>query len=159
MSGAQPKAVEIAIGVGILPRWTNQESSVALIRAGSARSAPAKRKPFRSPWNIEYKQEIDFDLPITAIIVDLLQYAASFMISMLICSPTRLPAHAVYYGGYCRKGSLLNKEARCWPMTGRDSIPKSTEVCKTHFKTDQNPGRPGGLYFFDYGNSFMKAGF
>ncbi len=88
-------------------------------------------------------------------IVDLLEYADRENIHIDLLSD-QTSCHAVYDGGYCPQG--LSFEERTQLLSGNHK--KFKELVKDtlikHFHVIQNLAAKG-TYFFDYGNSFMKA--
>jgi len=156
MSGAQAKAVEIAGGVGVIAEvdesrirtrheqgWVSNVSSDLVEVFRMAHEAAAKKIPL----SIAYAGNI----------VDLLDYAVKNHIAIELLSD-QTSCHAPYDGGYCPQGLTFKERTE---MISRDhdqfvrlvnqSLRKHFELIKT--LVDR------GTYFFDYGNSFMKAVF
>jgi urocanate hydratase len=90
-------------------------------------------------------------------IVDLLEYAVNNNIHIDLLSD-QTSCHAVYDGGYCPAG--IDFEQRTFLL--RENKNKFTELVnqslKRHFEAIKALTK-NGTYFFDYGNSFMKAVF
>ena len=90
-------------------------------------------------------------------IVDLLEYAVKNNIHIDLLSD-QTSCHAVYDGGYCPAG--IDFEQRTFLL--RENKNKFTELVnqslKRHFEAIKALTK-NGTYFFDYGNSFMKAVF
>jgi len=90
-------------------------------------------------------------------IVDLLEYAVNNNIHIDILSD-QTSCHAAYDGGYCPAG--IDFEQRTFLL--RENKNKFTELVnqslKRHFEAIKALTK-SGTYFFDYGNSFMKAVF
>ncbi|MCE5192379.1 MAG: urocanate hydratase [Candidatus Cryosericum sp.] len=156
MSGAQPKAVEIAGGVGIIAevdesrietrrvqRWVSKVSSDLNEIFSMAREYVQKREPI----SIAYYGNI----------VDLLEYAVANNIPIELLSD-QTSCHAAYDGGYCPQGLSFAERTRMLADDRegfRELVDKSL---RRHFEliralVDR------GTYFFDYGNSFLKAVF
>jgi urocanate hydratase len=154
MSGAQGKAIEIAGGVGII-----------------AEVDPSRIKTrFDQQWVSEISKtpKDAFDLAITcqknnkaiAIayqgnIVELLEYANKENIHIDLLSD-QTSCHAVYDGGYCpmditfeQRTLLLNSDKDLF-------IKKVNETLHRHYDAIKKLTERG-TYFFDYGNSFLKA--
>ena len=90
-------------------------------------------------------------------VVDLLEYAADHNIRIDLLSD-QTSCHAAYDGGYCPAGitfaertELLHKDPAAFRRLVDASLKRHFEVVRT--LVDR------GTYFFDYGNSFMKAVF
>lgn len=90
-------------------------------------------------------------------IVDLLKYAVDNNIEIPLCSD-QTSCHEPYTGGYCPQGidfeertRLLAEDPEKFRKLVDESLRKHFELIKT--LVDR------GTYFFDYGNSFMKAVF
>ena len=154
MSGAQPKAVEIARGVGIIAevdmsriKTRHDQGSVSLI-------AESPKEAFElAQEHIKSKKTVS--IAFHGNIVELLEYAVEKNINIELLSD-QTSCHAVYDGGYCPKG--LSFEERTEMLHSDPAKFKSlvNESLRAHFKaiktlTDR------GTYFFDYGNSFMRA--
>lgn len=90
-------------------------------------------------------------------IVDLLEYAVNNNIHIDLLSD-QTSCHAAYDGGYCPAG--IDFEQRTFLL--RENKNKFTELVnqslKRHFEAIKALTK-SGTYFFDYGNSFMKAVF
>jgi urocanate hydratase len=156
MSGAQPKAVEIANGVGIfaevdLSRIETRHSqgwvSEVTNQPGEAFSQAEKAVRAKTPLSIAYHGNI----------VDLLEYAVKENKHIDLLSD-QTSCHAAYDGGYCPQGvtfeertRLLETDKKAFCRLVDESLRRHYEYIKTLVKR--------GVYFFDYGNSFMKAVF
>lgn len=154
MSGAQPKACEIAGAVGIIAEvdpsrietrrkqgWVSYVSS-DLDEVFRVASEHLKKK---EPISIAYYGNI----------VDLLEYAVKLGIKAELISD-QTSCHAAYDGGYCPQGltfeertKLLSEDREKFKQLVNNSLRKHFELIKS--LVDR------GAYFFDYGNSFMKA--
>ncbi|MFA7076569.1 MAG: hypothetical protein WC152_07900, partial [Candidatus Izemoplasmatales bacterium] len=88
-------------------------------------------------------------------IVDLLEYAVKHKIRIDLLSD-QTSCHAVYDGGYCPLG--ISFEERTELLHNHKSKFKELVdlTLKRHFEVIKKITRQG-TYFFDYGNSFMKA--
>jgi len=88
-------------------------------------------------------------------IVDLLEYAVKNDIHIPLLSD-QTSCHNAYSGGYCPQGMSFEKRTE---MLSQDPVAFSREVDKTlhrHFEAIKILTEKGS-YFFDYGNSFLKA--
>ncbi len=156
MSGAQAKAVEIAGGVGIIAEvdysriktrkdqgWVSKVSSDLDEIFTIAKEYIVKKQPI----SIAYYGNA----------VDLLEYIVKNDIKVELLSD-QTSSHVPYDGGYCPQGLTFDERTR---MLAEDrgkfrklvdkSLRRHFELIKT--LVDR------GTYFFDYGNSFMKAVF
>jgi urocanate hydratase len=154
MSGAQGKAVEIANGIAIIaevdPSRIETRHSQGWV--GEVTDSPAQAfRLARSYQQEKNKGSIAF----YGNIVDLLEYAVENRIAVELLSD-QTSCHAAYDGGYCPQGLtfeartelLKTDHARFKEMVDR-SLKKHYELIKTLVER--------GTYFFDYGNSFLKA--
>lgn len=154
MSGAQPKAVEIANGVGIIAEvdysriQTRQEQGwVQLVSADLD-------EVFRWAAGAAAKQEAA-SIAYHGNIVDLLEYAVAHNIKIDLLSD-QTSCHVAYAGGYCPQGvtfaertELLAKDRDKFAELVNQSLKRHFELIKILVSR--------GSYFFDYGNAFMKA--
>lgn len=154
MSGAQGKAVEIAHGVGIIAEvdesriQTRQEQGWVRIVTGDPARAFSLAKEYQS------KKE-PMSIAFCGNIVDLLEYAAAHRISIDLLSD-QTSCHAVYEGGYCPQGLTFAQRTEMLqsnPQKFREMVNNSLKHhCELVKKLVHQ-----GAYFFDYGNSFLKA--
>lgn len=154
MSGAQPKAAEIAGATAIIAEvdasrietrhsqgWVGHVAESVAEAFRMAREAMDRREP----CSIAYHGNV----------VDLLEYAEREGILIELLSD-QTSCHAVYEGGYCPVGisfeertRMLREEPEAFRKLVDQSLRRHFEViCKLVAR---------GSYFFDYGNSFMKA--
>lgn len=156
MSGAQPKAIEIARGVGIVAEvdysrieTRHKQGWVSLITE-SPEEAFAKAQEY-----MDKKETIS--IAFHGNIVDLLQYAVDHDIKIELLSD-QTSCHVPYDGGYCPQGLTFEQRTEMLANDKEHFIELVNETLKKHFELIQTlVGR--GAYFFDYGNSFMKAVF
>lgn len=154
MSGAQGKAVEIARGVGIIAevdesriRTRSEQGWVGEIIDDPARAFDLAR---------EYQDgKKSAALAFYGNIVDLLEYAVDKGIKIDLLSD-QTSCHAVYDGGYCPQGLTFEERTEMLgtdPGGFRDHVDRSL---KRHIQLVRTLV-DRGTYFFDYGNSFLKA--
>lgn len=154
MSGAQPKAADIAGAVAIVAEvdysrietrynqgWVHHISS----KVDEAFELAGKAQTEKRPCSIAYHGNI----------IDLLEYAEKNTIGIPLLSD-QTSCHAVYDGGYCPTGisfeertRLLKEDRQTFRRLVDESLRRHYEVIKKLVAQ--------GTYFFDYGNSFMKA--
>lgn len=154
MSGAQGKAIEIGGGVGIIaevdPSRVRTRRDQGWVRevavsASEAFSLARKYLKERTARAIAYHGNI----------VDLLQYAVLRKEPVDLLSD-QTSCHAAHDGGYCPQG--LSFEARTEmlqrnPLEFRNRVDLSLLKHMNLIETLVS----SGTYFFDYGNSFLKA--
>lgn len=154
MSGAQPKAAVIAGAACIVAEvdrsrieTRHSQGWVQLVTDNEAEAFRLATDACRAkePLSVAYHGNI----------VDLLEYAASESIPIDLLSD-QTSCHAVYEGGYCPAGisfeertRLLSKDQETFCALVDRSLRRHYEVIKRLVE--------GGAYFFDYGNSFLKA--
>ena len=156
MSGAQPKAVEIAGGVGIVAEvdesrittrhkqgWVSKVSSDPAEAFAIAEEYLAKKEPMSIAFHGN--------------IVDLLEYAVAHNKHVPLLSD-QTSCHVVYDGGYCPQGLTFADRTRLLATDRAEfcrlvdkSLVRHYELIKT--LVDR------GSYFFDYGNTFLKSVF
>jgi urocanate hydratase len=156
MSGAQPKAVEIANGVGIF-------AEVDLSRIETRHKQGWVRKIVNSPeeaFGIA-REYIDKSESISVAyhgnIVDLLEYAVKANVHIDLLSD-QTSCHAAYDGGYCPQGLTFEERTKMLAEDREQFIKLVNKSLKRHFEFIKTLVERG-VYFFDYGNSFMKAVF
>ena len=154
MSGAQPKAAEIAGATAIIAEvdasrietrhsqgWVGHVAESVAEAFRMAREAMDRREP----CSIAYHGNV----------VDLLEYAEREGILIELLSD-QTSCHAVYEGGYCPVGISFEERTRMLreePEAFRKLVDQSL---RRHFEVIRKLVARGS-YFFDYGNSFMKA--
>lgn len=154
MSGAQPKAIEIANGVGIVAEvdysrietrhsqgWVNMVSA----DLGEVFRVAQEYMDKKQAMSIAYHGNI----------VDLLQYAVDHNIHIPLLSD-QTSCHNQYNGGYCPQGMTFDQRTE---MLAGDPEGFHKEVDRTLIKHIEliKILHERGSYFFDYGNSFLKA--
>jgi len=156
MSGAQSKAVEITGGVGIIAevdesriktRYDQGWVSKVAVDLGEAVKIAQEYQHKKEPISIAYHGNI----------VDLLEYLVENNVKVDLLSD-QTSCHAVYDGGYCPQGmtfeertELLVKDRKKYKELVDQTISHHYELIKQLVER--------GTYFFDYGNSFLKAVF
>ena len=154
MSGAQPKAAEIAGAAAIIAEvdqsridtrrnqgWVQEVTDSIPEAFRMAREAMARKEPI----SIAYHGNV----------VDLLEYAVEHNEQIELLSD-QTSCHAVYDGGYCPVSLTFDERTRMLhenPEQFREEVDKSL---KRHFEAIKALVNRG-TYFFDYGNAFMKA--
>ena len=156
MSGAQPKAVEIAGGVGIIAEVDSSRIETRYQQGWVSKIAETIEDAFAWAEDAMEKKEV-LSIAYHGNIVDLLQYAVDHNIHIDLLSD-QTSCHVPYDGGYCPQGmtfeqrtEMLSSDRETFRRKVDESLVKHYHLIKTLV------GR--GSYFFDYGNSFMKAVF
>ena len=154
MSGAQPKAAEIAGATAIIAEvdasrieTRHSQGWVGYVAESVAEAFRMAREAMdrREPCSIAYHGNV----------VDLLEYAEREGILIELLSD-QTSCHAVYEGGYCPVGISFEERTRMLreePEAFRRLVDQSL---RRHFEVIRKLVARGS-YFFDYGNSFMKA--
>ncbi len=156
MSGAQGKAIEILSGVGIIAEVDESRIITRLNQGWISEVAKSEKQAFELAARYK-KERIGKAIAYHGNIVDLLCYAVKNNIHIDLLSD-QTSCHAVYDGGYCPQGLTYSQRTQ---LLNSDKAKFKKEVDKTllsHFKAIKALHN-SGTYFFDYGNSFMKAVF
>jgi urocanate hydratase len=154
MSGAQPKAADIAGAVSVIAEVDGSRIETRRQQGWVQRVTDDKQQAFdlareaisrKEPLSIAYHGNI----------VDLLEYAEKMKIYIELLSD-QTSCHEPYTGGYCPAGityeertHLLHKDRDTFRTLVDESLRRHYAVIKKLVTR--------GTYFFDYGNSFMKA--
>lgn len=154
MSGAQPKAANIANAVGIFAEVDKSRIETRHNQGWVDIICTDLDEVFRiANEKLEAKESIS--IAYWGNIVDLLEAAVekNFHIDLL---SDQTSCHNVYNGGYCPVGltfqertEMLHSDREKFKEMVDKSLRRHYEAIKTL--------TGGGTYFFDYGNSFMKA--
>ena len=154
MSGAQPKAANIANAVGIFA-----EVDMSRIVTRHSQGWVDVVKTDLADVFATAKEYLDKKESITIAyhgnIVDLLEYADqhNFHIDLL---SDQTSCHNVYNGGYCPVGMTFEERTAMLHDDREQFVKRIDETLHRHFAVIKNLTAKG-TYFFDYGNSFMKA--
>ncbi len=156
MSGAQAKAIEIANGVGVIAEVDYSRIKTRHDQGWVSKVSASLEEVFR--WADEHvKAGKAVSIAYHGNIVDLLAYAVEKNIKIDLLSD-QTSCHAAYEGGYCPQGltfeertEMLKSDRPRFMRLVDESLRKHFELVKT--LVDR------GVYFFDYGNSFLKAVF
>ncbi len=156
MSGAQGKAVEIANGVGIIAEVDPSRIKTRHEQGWISKVVENPEEAFSIAEEYKKKGEA-ISIAFYGNIVDLLEYAVenNNVIDLL---SDQTSCHAVYDGGYCPQGLSFDERTTMLNNNSIEFKKRVDESLRHHFElikvlVDR------GVYFFDYGNSFMKAVF
>ena len=156
MSGAQPKAAEMAGAVAIIAEVDASRIKTRHSQGWVCRVTDSIPEAFEMAHQaMQHKEPLS--IAYHGNIVDLLEYAVKEHIAIDLLSD-QTSCHAVYEGGYCPV--FLNFEERT-KMLHEDAVQFRglvDETLKRHYEAIKTLV-DRGTYFFDYGNSFMKAVF
>ena len=154
MSGAQPKAAEIAGAAAIIAEvdlsridtrrnqgWVQEVTDSIPEAFRMAREAMTRKEPI----SIAYHGNV----------VDLLEYAVEHNEHIELLSD-QTSCHAVYDGGYCPVSLTFDERTRMLHENPEQFRKEVDESLKRHFEAIKTLVARG-TYFFDYGNAFMKA--
>jgi len=154
MSGAQPKAIEIANGVGIVAEVDYSRIKTRYDQGWVQSYSADLEEVFNTAREYLDKQE-PISIAYHGNIVDLLEYVVENNIKLELLSD-QTSCHAAYDGGYCPQGLTFDERTQ---MLKNDRVQfknRVDETLRSHFNVIKKLV-DRGTYFFDYGNSFMKA--
>ena len=154
MSGAQGKAIEISGGVGIIAEVDPSRIETRYTQGWVSVVAKTEKEAFDLALEAK-KNKQALAIAFHGNVVSLLEYAIEHKITIDLLSD-QTSCHAVYDGGYCpvtltfeERTKLLKEDKETFIKEVDKGLVRHYEAVKTIH--DQ------GTYFFDYGNSFMKA--
>ena len=154
MSGAQPKAAEIAGAASIVAEVDYSRIKTRHDQGWVQQVTDSAKEAFQLAHSA-MKREEALSVAYHGNIIDLLEYAVAHNIKIELLSD-QTSCHEPYSGGYCPV-SMSYEERTQLLTTDRDKFEK--EVNKSlhrHYRAIKELVARG-TYFFDYGNSFMKA--
>ncbi|MEW6665970.1 MAG: urocanate hydratase [Thermodesulfobacteriota bacterium] len=154
MSGAQGKAVEIARGVGIIAEVDPSRIRTRHEQGWVSRVVDNPGEAFRLAKECQGKGE-SVAIAFYGNVVDLLEYAVDKGIEIDLLSD-QTSCHAAYEGGYCPQGLTFEQRTDLLKTDHARFVEFVNASLKRHFSLIQALVRQG-VYFFDYGNSFLKA--
>lgn len=154
MSGAQPKAAEIAGAVAIIAEVDESRIKTRHDQGWVTEVTDSIPEAFRMAEEA-IKEKKAVSIAYHGNIVDLLEYAVKHNIKIELLSD-QTSCHAVYEGGYCpacisfeERTHLLHDDPEKFRKLVDESLRRHYDAIKALVAN--------GTYFFDYGNSFMKA--
>ena len=154
MSGAQGKAVDIAGGVSIIAEVDLSRIQTRHDQGWVSAVVDDPHEAFAMAKLCQQKRQT-MAIAFHGNIVDLLEYAVRHDATIDLLSD-QTSCHAAYEGGYCPQGLTFDERTemlRAEPLKFRQFVDRSL---KRHYELVQTLVERG-TYFFDYGNSFMKA--
>ena len=154
MSGAQPKAAEISGATAIIAEVDSSRIQTRYDQGWVSHIAEEIPEAFRLAQESMAKKEAS-SIAYHGNIVDLLEYAVENNIHIELLSD-QTSCHAVYEGGYCPVGIRFEERTRLLEENPKKFNQLVDETLVRHFHVIEKLVAKG-TYFFDYGNSFMKA--
>jgi len=156
MSGAQAKAIEIAGGIGVIAEVDESRIKTRFEQGWISRISDDLDEIFE--WvDDARKSKISISIAFNGNVVDLWKYVVDNNIKVELASD-QTSLHAVYEGGYTpyqisfKEGrELIKSNIKRFKKLVNDSLKEQFKLINTMSKR--------GTFFWDYGNSFMKAVF
>lgn len=154
MSGAQPKAAEIAGAASIIAEVDRSRIETRYKQGWVEHVTTDLHTAFRMALSAAERHE-SCSVAYHGNVVDLLEYAVQEDILIELLSD-QTSCHAVYEGGYCPAGVTFEERTRLLHESPEAFRRLVDESLHRHFAVIKKLVSRG-TYFFDYGNSFMKA--
>ncbi len=154
MSGAQGKAIEIANGVGVIAEVDPSRIETRREQGWVSKVLDDPAETFRLAREHQDKKE-GVAIAFSGNIVDLLEYAAKHDVHIDLLSD-QTSCHVVYDGGYCPAGLTFEQRTELLKTDHEKFVELVDASLVRHFQAIRALV-DRGVYFFDYGNSFMKA--
>ena len=154
MSGAQPKAIEIAGGVGIVAEVDASRIETRRSQGWVSAVAESCEEAFSLARTAQENRQA-LSIAFHGNIVDLLQYAVDKGLEIPLLSD-QTSCHAPYDGGYCPMGLSFDERTAMLHDDPDEYRRRVDETLKKHYELIRTLV-DRGTYFFDYGNSFMRA--
>ncbi len=154
MSGAQGKACIIAGGVSIIAEVDKSRIDTRFSQGWVTDEVDSCEEAYRLAKESMDKKE-PRAIAYHGNVVDLLEYAVDNDIHIDLLSD-QTSCHEPYTGGYCPQGITFEERTRLLAEDHDKFVELVNESLVKHFHVIQKLTE-NGTYFFDYGNSFMKA--
>lgn len=156
MSGAQGKSIEIVNGVGIIAEVDYSRIKTRLDQGWVNVVTESPEEAFKLAKEAVDQQK-GIAIAFHGNIVDLLEYAVENKVKIDLLSD-QTSCHAVYDGGYCPQGLSFEERTELIKSDNQAFREKVDVSLQAHYQAVKKLVDLGS-YFFDYGNSFMKAVF
>jgi urocanate hydratase len=154
MSGAQGKAVEIANGVAVIAEVDPSRIQTRLDQGWIKKSVDNPAEAFKIAVAHQQKKK-STTIAYCGNVVDLIEYAVNNQIKIDLLSD-QTSCHAVYEGGYCPQGISFEERTELL-KSGHAGFKEMVDATlRRHYELIKILA-DRGTYFFDYGNSFLKA--
>lgn len=154
MSGAQPKAAEIAGAAAIIAEVDASRIETRLKQGWVSEVTDSIPEAFRLAEEA-MEQKRPLSIAYHGNIVDLLEYAVRENKKIELLSD-QTSCHAVYEGGYCPVGMSFEQRTEMLHNDSDEFRRRVDASLGRHYRAIKELV-DRGTYFFDYGNSFMKA--
>ncbi|MBQ5749969.1 MAG: urocanate hydratase, partial [Bacteroidaceae bacterium] len=154
MSGAQPKAADIAGAASIIAEVDYSRIVTRHTQGWVQHITDDKAEAFRMAQEAVDRKE-PCSIAFHGNVVDLLEYAAENNIHIELLSD-QTSCHAVYEGGYCPAGISFEERTRLLKEDREEFCRQVNATLVRHFNVIKTLVSRG-TYFFDYGNAFMKS--
>ena len=154
MSGAQPKAANIANAVGVFAEVDRSRIDTRFNQGWVDRVSGSLEEVFAMAKQALEAQK-GLSIAYHGNIVDLLEYAVKNDIHIDLLSD-QTSCHNAYEGGYCPVALTFEQRTELLHSDRERFCRLVDESLHRHFHAIQALCKKG-TYFFDYGNSFMKA--
>ncbi|MCR5757464.1 MAG: urocanate hydratase [Selenomonas sp.] len=154
MSGAQPKAVEIAGGIGVIAEVDASRIDTRQTQGWVQERYQDLDQVFASVKKHQARNQA-VSIAYEGNIVDLLEYVVNQHIHVDLLSD-QTSCHAVYDGGYCPQGLTFAQRTTMLAADRPQFIELVNKSLRHHYELIRACVNEG-TYFFDYGNAFLKA--
>ena len=154
MSGAQGKATVIANGVGIIAEVDISRIHTRLEQGWINKIAKTPEEAFKLAKE-KMAAKVPYAIAYHGNIVDLLEYAVAHNEHIDLLSD-QTSCHAVYDGGYCPVGISFEERTRLLAEDREKFNELVNKTLRRHYEVIKKL-TSRGVYFFDYGNSFLKS--
>lgn len=154
MSGAQGKAAKIAGGVGLIAEVDQSRVDTRYEQGWIDEKTTSVSTAFSLAQQFKDKGQAK-SIAYVGNIVDLLQYAVDHNIFIDLLSD-QTSCHNVYEGGYTPQSLTFEARSRLLREDKEAFKNAVDEGLKKHYECIETLSERG-TYFFDYGNSFLKA--
>jgi urocanate hydratase len=154
MSGAQGKAVVIANGVGVIAEVDYSRIQTRLDQGWIDQATDDPAEAFSAAADAQRRRR-GRAIAFHGNVVDLLEFAVHRDIRIDLLSD-QTSCHAVYAGGYCPQGISFEQRTELL-RSGHAGFKEMVDATlRRHYELIKTLS-DRGTYFFDYGNSFLKA--
>lgn len=156
MSGAQPKAMKLAGGVGVIAEVDPSRVQTRLDQGWVDESHRNLDEVFAAVRRgLESREALS--IAYEGNIVDLLEYVVEHDIHVDLLSD-QTSCHAAHEGGYCPQGLSFDERTQLLAEDQERFAQLVDETLRHHYELIETLV-DRGTYFFDYGNAFLKAVF
>jgi urocanate hydratase len=154
MSGAQGKAVEIANGVAIIAEVDYSRIKTRLEQGWIKKTVENPAEAFKLALEHQQKKK-SITIAFYGNVVDLIEYAVNNHINIDLLTD-QTSCHAAYEGGYCPQGISFEQRTELLKSGPAGFKEMVDTTLRRHYELIKTLA-DRGTYFFDYGNSFLKA--